>query len=382
MAGNAILDLALAGEFECGWREYGTLAAPTPEDDRWAGACLAFMGKLQAAERLLGQASARGCAPAGIELATALRHLGRPAEARALLARLEALPRIDAGPDDAAPCEGLTLFDQALLAREFAQVERAAGRLNPATAALAEAWTTAQRTPQGRLVTASIDLIWADVLLSAGRLAAAEEHVTRGLQAVTPARRPHALVLRARLDLARGDLSAAEAQARASLDAARPYGIDNPEAGLTLVRVHAARGNLALAARDVEGVLRAAAASGATEQELKARLLAANVETQRENFGLAAAHLRACERLARGAWDEGLIRLRRGAKRVARGDARALADLQAAEAVFQRLELPRDLGWARLHLMEAHLAAGNAPAAEEAGRGVNACRDRMDNGLP
>jgi tetratricopeptide (TPR) repeat protein len=86
---NQILELVLNTDYQGGVQLCAELNNPTPEDDRWAGACLLELGQPRPARDPLTNAIDRGCQAAATELSLVYQKLGEPNIAQKLLEKLD-----------------------------------------------------------------------------------------------------------------------------------------------------------------------------------------------------------------------------------------------------------------------------------------------------
>jgi hypothetical protein len=84
-----------------------------------------------------------------------------------------------------------------------------------------------------------------------------------------------------------------------------------------------------------------------------------------DGLAVARAYLARAKNLAEGSQQHGYLGLRHGALLVRLHDAQAVQVLESALAVFQSLELDRELGIVHLHLAEAHLRLKQSTLALE-----------------
>jgi len=120
--------------------------------------------------------------------------------------------------------------------------------------------------------------------------------------------------------------------------------------------------------------------SGETGTEFLAELGLASVLTVQGEYDAALPHLLRAQHLKSNVWEKALFELRSGSWAAAQGQA-AQAQLEAARDAFTTLDLPREIGWAELHLAACALPERPAEALAALRRAVNH-RHRLGNGVP
>ncbi|WP_202630531.1 BTAD domain-containing putative transcriptional regulator [Deinococcus alpinitundrae] len=118
--------------------------------------------------------------------------------------------------------------------------------------------------------------------------------------------------------------------------------------------------------------------SGETGTEYLAELGLASVLTVQAEYDAARAHLLRAEHLSGNVWEQALFALRSGGWAAAQGQA-AQPQLEAARDAFTKLDLPREMAWAELHLAACALPARPAEALTALRRAVNH-RHRLGSG--
>jgi tetratricopeptide (TPR) repeat protein len=116
---NQILEHIYLGNFNQGWEFFQTLSNPTPEDLRWAGACLQSLQKPNEAKHMLMQAISQGYPEASIQLAGVYRMANQVTEATEILEKLQGIALSD--------------LDQSFLNRELGILNYQNGNLLQAT---------------------------------------------------------------------------------------------------------------------------------------------------------------------------------------------------------------------------------------------------------
>lgn len=339
---NAVLVELLANGAIAAKEKCQSLVAPTPDDLRWLGVAMFNLGQLSQARDQLLAARAGGCSAAGIELATAYRHLGRVDLASTALRQLN-------GAD-------LNKFDQALFYRERGCQRLAQGSKAAALRDLEVAWeltfedsnSTQIRTGIGQV----IGLLWH----TQGYPQLARPYLDASLDTATPARRAYLLSTRALCALYMGDFT----QARNDLDEAQEtlHHIPVLEPILMYYRgqLEMAQGQYARAREHLSESVRSASAMGEQETECFALLGLTAAATNSGHLTDARRFLARARSLANSRKDHAWVALREGEWQLSSARIScALSALKSSVEMFESLGLKRETGWATLHLAEAHL---------------------------
>jgi DNA-binding SARP family transcriptional activator len=346
---SSILTILKRGEYAAALEAFQALEQPTPEDQCWAGLCLAHLGQPVAATERLITAKARGFEAAGAVLAAVYRVMGDAERG------LEVLEEVNA--------DRLTPLGVALLERERGM---ALGEVNHKGAihALERAWAASGHDEAAWLRSGIGEMLgWA--LLVAGRIGMAQEYLSVSLERAVGTRRATLLLHLGTSEMYLGNFADAEncfRQVRSIEGLTSPQVLDLKllEAQLALhmgLLEDAAGGFLECAAlaRDVH----------MTELEFAAELALAEIALMHDHLEIARAHLsRARNVIGEGnprllaylAWQYGNLMTRAG-------DPNAAQALQDAMDAFERLGLEREMGLTALHLAEANFRA----SFEEAG---------------
>ncbi len=346
---------------------YAARPAPDADDDRWGGYARFALGELLPAKDLLLRAHARGCAAAGIELATVWRYLGQLESA---MEALMTLPWGDLGP-----------FDRALAHREHGACLLAAGQHREAVRALELAWrdVTALGADGEALVGPTAQLL-GYAYAQLGRTAPALHYLDTAIAGTLPERRLQGLLTRALCAVHAGRY----ARADADLDAAQALLDATPGAraftAYLLGTLRRAQGRWQEALSAYAAATGHARTVGEANTEFIALLGAASVHTAVGQLDDAAGALARAARLEEKPADRAHLALRRGAWEARAGRPEALGTLRGARDAWTALDFPREAAWAELHLAEAHLRQGEAAPAREALRRAALHREALGDG--
>lgn len=365
---NAILESVLAGDYAIAWERYVALPAPGPDDDRFGGVCLYNLQRLQPAKDLLLRARARGCAAAGIELATVLRQLGHLELSREALALAS----------DAA----LDPFDGALALRERGAQLYTDGALAAASDALERAWAVSFDAAGGPALRPGIGQALGLVYAERGLDRRAAGYFEAALASANPARAVYLRTGRALSLLYLGD----DAGAGADLAAAEA-GLEHVPVAAPYLRwvqgaVHRALGRLEPAEARLREATAGAREAQEPETECYAELELCALATTADRGGRARAHLARARNLAANDKMRALVALREGALAAREGRDEAVPLLLRSAAQFAGWGLAREEGWSWLHLAEAYLRTDRHGEAHEALARASASRHATGEPAP
>jgi tetratricopeptide (TPR) repeat protein len=359
---SALKALVGLGEYAKAIESWKSLAEPTAEDDRWAGASYFGMANTDEAKRVLSQAIRRGSVAARIELASAFRVLHRCEIAASLL------DEIDTGE--------LSVSDRARYFRERAEGAFSIGDMSGAVAwfelALAEAEL-------------SEDRIWLGVAVSFSLAAVAAEqgNFRRSLEAFAwviefspvQIRRGNALMLRSKIRLYIGDFDGSLLDLQTGAEAMT--GNDDLVFQALYLYVNGTRERFMRHWRDAILALDAACklmlrldrneAAVYAETSAVAVYLAQARPTARSSPHLdqARARLSAARSHVRTPNAGAICDVREG-QWLTRAGMPNLVFLDQAVVVFTEIGCRPESGWALLHLADAHVGLENPTAAREA----------------
>ncbi len=349
---HPILARIAAGAYAEGLTAFNALQTSTPEDERWAGVCLFNLQQLHQARDLLLRARAGGCDAAGIELATAYRHLG--------------LMDLSRGALTAVDIERLSTFDRALALREWGAQRYTAGDVTGATEVLERAWALAHEASLGWVILPAVGHALGVAYADRGFDRQAVDYLTRALTKANPARTVQLLATRSLCRAYLGELAEAERdldEAGAQRDRAPLVG---PYLAYVAGVVHLMRGRLGAAEEQFDGAAAAARAAREPETESYAELGRCAIATAHGRLDEARAFLARARRLAGNEKLQTLTLLRECAILTLQGRAEGVEVGEAASNTFERLGLLREQGWCRLHVAAAHLTAGRDREATRA----------------
>jgi DNA-binding SARP family transcriptional activator len=347
---NPIFALSSTGNHAQAYEHYCAQASTTPEDDRWAGACLVTLGQYERAKVLLSQAIRRGCVAAQIQLAVAHGALFQLERAETVLAQLD--------------FASLIAFDQVLAFRAAGMLAVARGSRRVALNHFEHAWEIALTDEDSEPLRGSVAQLLAIQYHLCGRDARAEIFFDLALPGLSDVKRGRLLATRALCRTYLGDFVGAsndlQEAARLTQDS-RWRLLPHIEASL-----ERAQGNTRTA---IAAFLRVAQ-SGATDEpgmELFVELELTALHTELNLFDQAAAHLARAKQIAGQAFEEdATIGLRHGALLARQGNPFALHVLEDAALAFKSLGAEREAAWTGLHIAEACLRLNLPDKAEVA----------------
>jgi DNA-binding SARP family transcriptional activator len=347
---NPIFALSSTGQHALAYEQYCAQASTTPEDDRWAGACLVTLGQYERAKVLLAQAIRRGCVAAQIQLAVAHGALFQLERAEAVLAQLD--------------FTGLLAFDQVLAFRAAGMLAVARGSRRVALNHFERAWEIALTDDDSAPLRGSVAQLLAIQYHLCGRDARAEIFFDLALPGLSDVKRGRLLATRALCRTYLGDFVGAsnDLQEAASLTQDSHWRL-LPHIEASLER---ARGNTRAA---IEAFLRLTQSAATDEpgMELFVELELTALHTELNLFDQAAAHLARAKQIAGQAFQQdATISLRHGALLARQGDAAAVRVLEDAALAFKALDAEREAAWTGLHTAEACLRLNLPDKAEAA----------------
>ena len=353
---HPILESLLSGQPLDGLLRFQTLTDADPESECWAGWCLLNLDRPLEALELLTRARNRGFQDAGVIVALAYRLQGDLERTDNLLTELNKMDS-SGSKSTASSLAGLSVFAQALAARERGAMAYIHGNLREAITAFERGYELASGDARGDRALAWFVGPLGHFLAEQGRDEQALKYLNRAL---TLARKNVATLLISRaISLARigrfaeaqSDLESAEHnEGQSPMLPMLKYtqGVVDSMRGLNEAAANAHLESLALA-RD----------AGHAQVEFYSSLHLAGIATQDDSFAIARAHLNRARLLAQDVKMHAWLALRHGALLVRAaavgGEAGGLKSLEAALQGFESLSLERETGLVHLHLAEAKL---------------------------
>jgi DNA-binding SARP family transcriptional activator len=346
---SSILTILKRGEYAAALEAFQALEQPTPEDQCWAGLCLAHLGQPVAATERLIIAKAQGFAEAGPVLAAVYRSMGN------IERGLEILEEVQS--------DRWTPLGVALLERERGMTLIEVNP-NKSVQSFERAWAASGHDEAAWLRSGIGEVLgWA--LLTVGRINLAQQYLEIALDGALGARRSSILLHMGLCDVYMGNFDLAKARfdtVRIVPDLPEPRRLE-----LQILDAHLAM-HMGLLEDAAGGYLEAAALARdlhMTELEFVAEITLAEIALMRDHLEIGRAHLSRARNvvgessprlLAYLAWQYGNLMTRAA-------DPNAAQALQDAMDAFERLGLEREVGLTALHLAEANFRA----SLEEAG---------------
>jgi tetratricopeptide (TPR) repeat protein len=355
---HPILESLLSGQPLDGFLRFQTLTDADPESECWAGWCLLNLDRPLEALELLTRARNRGFQDASVIVALTYRLQGDLERTDNLLTELNKMDSSES-ISTASSLAGLSMFAQALAARERGAMAYIHGNLREAITAFERGYELASGDARGDRALAWFVGPLGHFLAEQGRDEQALKYLNR---AVTLAGKNAATLLISRaISLAR---IGRFAEAQSDLESAEHNEGQSPMLSMlkyTQGVVDAMRGlNEAAANAHLES-LALARDAGHAQVEFYSSLHLAGIATQDDSFAIARAHLNRARLLAQDVKMHAWLALRHGALLVrageVAGDAGGLKSLEAALQGFESLSLERETGLVHLHLAEAKLRA-------------------------
>ncbi len=343
-ATNPILESAILGNYASGWEFYQSLEQPTPQDQRWAGLCLLYLQKTSNAKQLLLCAINAGCTEANIELSFVHRMSNEIDKSEQILDQLDKSKLSD--------------FDLVMLAREWGIIHYQMGRLSQAQSSFRLAMDTALNNPSSQQLIPNIVFLIGSILNARGYASQAKIHFRQALDTPNQTRRSYALANHGLCQTYLGDFEAAQQDLDIALEQSQDIPVIRPVLHYYLGQLARAQGDFAKALNAYKESIQISEAVGQSETEFYAQIGASAIYTNNETFSEARKHLARAKLLANGTKMLAYTNLREGALLVRSGQPKGLQLLQEAVTGFEKLQLERETGWARLHLAEAHLRQG------------------------
>ena len=350
LARNPIFALSSTGNHAQAYELYCAQASTTPEDDRWAGACLLTLGQYERAKVVLSQAVRRGCGAARIQLAIAHGGLFQLERAETILSEIN--------------INMLVAFDQVLAFRASGMLAVARGQRKLALGHFEHAWEVALIDEDSAPLRSSVAQQLAIQYHLSGRDARAETFFDLALPGLNDLKRGRLLATRALCRTYLGDFVGASNDLQVAADLMQ----DSHWRLLPHIRaaLERAQGNTRAA---IEAFLRLAQSAATDEpgMELFVELELTALHTELNLFDRAAAHLARAKQIAGQALQEdATIHLRHGALLARQGEPMALSVLEDAALAFAASGAQREAAWTSLHIAEACLRLNLPDQAEVA----------------
>jgi DNA-binding SARP family transcriptional activator len=334
---NSIFALSSTGNHAQAYELYCAQASTTPEDDRWAGACLLTLGQYERAKVILSQAVRRGCGAARIQLAMAHGGLFQLERAETILSEIDT--------------NTLIAFDQVLAFRASGMLAVARGQRKLALGHFEHAWEIALIDEDSAPLRSSVAQQLAIQYHLSGRDARAETFFDLALPGLNDLKRGRLLATRALCRTYLGDFVGASNDLQVAADLMQ----DSHWRLLPHIRaaLERAQGDTYSA---IESFLRVSGtATDDPETELFVELELTALYTELDLFDQAHGHLTRAKQLSGQPYQDAAIDLRAGALLARQSDPLALAVLERAATAFTALGSDREAAWTILHLIEACL---------------------------
>ncbi len=341
-----------SGSYQAAVDVYQNLESPTPEDQCWAGLCLAYLGRTLEACEYLGTAWAQGFETAAVVLASVYMFSGERERAREIVVKIDSSKL---GP-----------IGIALTERVGGALAHHDGFLKLAVRHVERAWDVAIQEPTAKVFLPGIAQLAGHVLTEAGSDQKAILYFTRALEFAHVERKAELLSVRGYARVNTCDLIGAEADL-----------IEASNLGLTATympfhKFHAAaleraRGNNERATEYFLESIDLARQTGSQEVEVLASLELCAIATQSGALSMARAHLNRARAVAspENSRLQAVISLRHGALLTLTDSKDTAEALEMAVKTFEHVGMTRDYGVACIHFTEYYLRQGNVQKAND-----------------
>ena len=349
---SKLLALLGSGSYQAGLEMYQNLETSTPEDQCWAGLCLAYLGRTLEACEYLGTAWIKGFETAAVVLASVYMFNGERERAREIVVKIESSKL---GP-----------IGVALTERVGAALAHHDGFLKLAMRHIERAWDVAIQEPTARAFLPGIAQLAGYVLSEAGFDSKALIFFTRALESTNIDRRGELLSARGFAHINAGNfLEAASDLAEAlNWNLSASY---RPTYRYFCGALERARGDNELATQYFLETIDLARQTGAQEVEVLASLELCAIATRSGALSMARAYLTRARAIASQDHSrlQAVISLRHGAL-LTLDDHKSTPDaLEMALKTFEHVGMIRDYGVACIHFTEYYLRQGNIQKAND-----------------
>jgi tetratricopeptide (TPR) repeat protein len=341
-----------SGSYQTAIEMYQSLESPTPEDQCWAGLCLAYLGRTLEACEYLGTAWTKGFETAAVVLASVYMFSGERERAREIVTQIDS--------------SKLGLVGTALTERVGGALAHHDGYLKLAIRHLERAWDVAIQEPNARAFLPGIAQLSGYVLSEAGFDRKALIFFTKALESCAPDRRSELLSARAFAYINAGDFLEASADLEEAknlllTDSYRPF------YRYFCAALERARGDNERATEYFLEAIDLARQTGSQEVEVLASLELCAIATRSGALSMARAHLNRARAVASpdNSRLQAVISLRHGALLTLADHESTPAALEIAVKTFEHVGMTRDYGVACIHFTEYYLRQGNVQKAND-----------------
>jgi tetratricopeptide (TPR) repeat protein len=357
----SLLELTVNGEYHSALAVFKGIDQPSPEELRWAAVCFYnLQGYLQAKD-LLELAQARGCLGATIELATVLRFLGQPHDARVQL--------------DGVNFNDLSDHDKALERRERGLLEYIRGDFSTALRLLEEAWLIVRQSGLSSIQSAIAQTL-GFLFANAGKNQHAMYYLDHAMKQTNSTRAARIYVTRANCLIGLGKFSDAEADLSHASQLLERVPALSGVFSYTCGILAKSQNRLDDALNHFECAIKIAFEPSEVETEFYAQLQVAAILTTQKHLELAGSRLMRAQALVASCGPKGkaLHDVRKGVLLCSLDQPDGFELLELACSQLADLQLWREVLVANLNLAEMYLCANNKPAALKSLRVVDNCR--------
>jgi DNA-binding SARP family transcriptional activator len=349
---NPIFALSSTGNHAQAYERYCAQASTTPEDDRWAGACLLTLGQFERAKVLLSKAIRRGCHEAKIQLAMSYNALMDFKRTENILAELEV--------------STLSSFDQVLAASAAGTLAVMQGQRRLALSHLEHGWQVALANDDCEVLRSRVVQSLAILNHLCGRDARAETLFELALPNASDTQRCSILSTRAMSRTYLGLFDAARLDLAQAADLARESSANTALLACAAAVLERACGQTHTAIEAFRAVSQKARNADDPETELYAELDLTALHTELDLYDQAQAHLARAKQLSNQPYLDAVIKLRWGALLARQNDPLTMVVLEESIKIFTGFSAEREVAWSNLHLAEAGLRLNRPDVTEQA----------------